>query len=142
MSGPDWIVAATIATEIPPRPQGPFTREMIPVAIAAICDVIRNRVHDPRFPDTAVEVVLQPRQFSAVCREDYWRRAMAGLWEPSHMARCLEEWQHPAEHATAPGATHYYSPVSMVPPDREPSWIHGMTEVPVAVDKSYFRFFK
>jgi Cell Wall Hydrolase len=141
-SGPDWIIAATIATEVPPLPKGPFTAAMIPIAIRAVSDVIRNRAASLAFPSNPVLVVLQHNQFSAVCREEYWQKALAGEWQPQHVLRCLREWQTP-QAPVAPGALYYYSPVSMVPPGREPSWVKTLTRVPVAgLDESYFRFFK
>jgi spore germination cell wall hydrolase CwlJ-like protein len=115
---------------------------MVPVALQAVCDVIRNRVANPAFPDTPVQVVLQPKQFSAVCREDYWIRAMAGLWEPAHVAAALSTWQAHGP-VVAPGACWYFSPVSMTPPGSQPPWIAGKAEVLVpSIDRAYFRFFR
>jgi spore germination cell wall hydrolase CwlJ-like protein len=140
-AGTDWIVAAVVGTEVPPEPTGTFTAAMIPIALAAVCDVIANRVASGRFPPNAVEVVLQKNQFSAVCRQDYWQLAMAGVWFPSHLAAALAEWQRPRG-LTAPGALYYYSPISMDPPGAKPSWLAGKTEVLVAgLDTNYFRFF-
>ena len=141
MTGPDYVVACVIATEVPPKPTGEFTAPMIPVAIRAVADVIRNRVKDSRFPDTAVEVVLQPKQFSAVCREAYWRAAMAGGWFPGHVASCLKIWEA-NQPPLAIGALYYYSPVTMVPPHRVPSWVAGLDEVLVpGIHRDYFRFY-
>jgi spore germination cell wall hydrolase CwlJ-like protein len=143
MSDPrDYIVACVVATEVPPLPVGAFTAAMIPPALAAVCDVIANRVASGgTFPSTAVEVVLQKNQFSAVCREDYWIRALAGSWFPSHVAAALAEWQR-QRGQTAPNALYYYSPISMVPPGRIPAWAPGRDEVLVeGIDPQYFRFF-
>jgi spore germination cell wall hydrolase CwlJ-like protein len=116
---------------------------MIPLAIRAVADTIRARVASPLFPNTAVEVVLQPKQFSAVCREDYWRRALAGTWQPAHVARCLRLWQDLTLPAVAPGALWYYSPISMVPQGSVPSWVAGRTRVPTPqIDSFYFRFYR
>lgn len=140
--GRDYVVACVIATEVPPQPTGTFTAEMILIGIRAVCAVIRNRVA-AAFAEDAVGVVLAPKQFSAVCREDYWRKAMAGRWFPGHVAKCLHEWQHPAPVPIAVGATYYYSPVSMVPPGRVPDWVAGKTEVLVpGLDRQYFRFYR
>jgi spore germination cell wall hydrolase CwlJ-like protein len=140
--GQDYVVAVTIATEVPPEPTGTFRASMVPIAIQAVADVIRARVRDPRFPNTPVEVVLQPKQFSAVCRQVYWRRAMAGEWFPGHVATCLAIWKADRP-PVAPGALWYYSPVSMVPPGREPSWAAEKTAVYVEhLDPYYFRFFR
>ena len=143
MTGQDWIVACVVATEVPPKPTGNFTAPMIPLAIRAVCDVIRNRVGDARFGDNAVSVVLQPKQFSAVCREPYWRDAMAGKWFPHHVQQCLEVWQDNPTGNVVPGAKWYYSPISMVPRWSEPSWVKGLTEVTVeGLDTAYFRFYR
>lgn len=141
-AGRDYVVAVVIATEVPPLATGTFTVAMIPLAIHAVCDVIRNRVASHGFPDDPVSVVLQPKQFSAVCREEYWRHAMAGHWFPNHVAACLTAWQYP-EPPIAAGALWYYSPVSMDPPGREAPWVPGKTEVLVpGLDREYFRFYK
>ena len=140
-TGQDYVVAVVIATEVPPEPTGTFTAEMIPLALHAVCDVIRNRVADPEFPDTAVQVVLQPKQFSAACREDYWIRAMAGLWFPTHVANAFTTWQAHTSPITD-GACWYYSPVSMEPAGSQPAWIAGKREVLVpGLDRGYFRFY-
>ncbi len=143
--GRDYVVAAVIATEVPPVPIGGFTAEMIPLAIRGVCDVIRNRTRDPRFPNTAVEVVLEPGQFSAVCAKDpknLWRRAMAGTWFPPHVASCLAAWREVLV-SVADGATHYYSPVEMHPPMSAPAWAAGMVEIPTpAIHPDYFRWFR
>jgi spore germination cell wall hydrolase CwlJ-like protein len=141
--GTDYVVAVVVATEVPPPGTvAGFTDDMVPVALQAVCDVIRNRVANPEFPNTAVQVVLQPKQFSAVCREDYWIRAMAGEWEAAHVALALATWQANGT-AVAPGACWYYSPISMKPPGSQPSWITGKVEVLVpGLDRWYFRFYK
>lgn len=139
--GRDYVVACVVATEVPPVPTGTFTADMIPTAIRAVCDVIRNRVADPRFPKTAVDVVLEPGQFSAVCRQDYWRKAMAGSWFPTHVAGALAAWRELLS-PVAPGALWYYSPISMDPPDSAPSWAANRREIVVpGIDPEYFRFF-
>jgi spore germination cell wall hydrolase CwlJ-like protein len=139
--GLDYVVAVVVATEVPPESQGAFTAAMIPLALQAVCDVIRNRVAHPTFPDTAVQVVLQPKQFSAVCREDYWIRAMAGRWFPAHVEHALTVWQADAPRV-AGEACWYYSPISMMPAGSQPSWIAGKREVLVpGLDAGYFRFY-
>jgi cell wall hydrolase len=139
--GRDYIVACVVATEVPPTPTAAFTAEMIPLALRAVCDVIRNRAQDPAFPKTAVEVVLQPNQFSAVCRQDYWRRAMAGTWFPQHVAAALVAWREVLSPVLPAGVCWYYSPVSMEPVDTAPAWIAGKEEVVVdGLSREYFRF--
>lgn len=132
----DYVVAVTVATEVPPdAPEAEFR---------AVIDVIRNRMADDRFPTDEVEVCLQPRQFSAVCREDYWRLAMAGRWLPSHVAKCYALWRREWTDTTD-GATHYFSPIGMSPTGTEPDWAASpeMEEVEVVgVRADYFRFFR
>lgn len=142
----EWIVAATIATEVPPYPHGAFTAEMIPVSLRAVAEVIRNRASSPHFPDTAVEVVLQPRQFSAVCRDAYWTQAIAGKWCDTHVDNALDAWRYavgePA-YDIAQGATHYFSPCSMKPVGSVPAWIQNMTEINIpSIDTTFFRWFR
>jgi hypothetical protein len=152
--GADFVVACVVATEVPPVPTGAFTADMIEQAIGAVCAVVMNRSKDPRFPQTPVQVVLQKNQFSAVCREDYWIKAMAGLWCPAHVARCLSYWQAAANGAAVQDyfgglkPLWYYSPVSMVPAGSAPSWAATRTETPVidnagpGISRDYFRFYK
>jgi len=157
----EWIVAVTIATEVPPTPtksvnsQETFTAAMIMAAQQAVAEVILTRARDPRFPHSAAGVVLQPRQFSAVMRgltaaalghKDIWLEGMAGEWFPQHVEECLSTWRRVAAGKATPlvkGATHYYSPVSMKPPLSAPSWVSPMTPVVCAgVSSDYFRFFR
>ena len=139
----DWLVACTIATEVPPVGIGAFTPEMIPAALRAVADVIRNRVAAGSWGHSPVEVVLAKNQFSAVCREDYWRKAVAGLWQLSHVLKALAVWQTPQCPDNVGGATYYYSPVSMRPVGAIPSWVAGLTEVVVpGIDPQFFRFYK
>lgn len=155
----DWLIAATIATEVPPRPvvrrdiAGEivrFSEDMIAPAVCCVAEVIRNRVADPQFPNTALAVVWygappndgRASAFSAVGSE-YWWRAVEGLWFPEHVEYCLDIWLHPSQTRLADGALYYYSPVSMVPPYREPRWAARLTEIAVPqVDANYFRWFK
>lgn len=141
--GQDYVVACTIATEVPPTPTTNFSSDMIVLAIRAVCDVIRNRVASPLFPNTAVEVVLQPKQFSAVCHDDYWRHAVAGHWFPRHVASCLAAWRYAPAPPVVLGALWYFSPVSMEPRDSFPNWFKGKQEIIVPkLNPEYFRFFK
>jgi len=132
----DYLVAVCVATEVPPH-DSPIEE------MKAVIDVIRNRARLGTFGGPlAVDVVMKPRQFSAVCREDYWRRALNGEWFPWHVEKALELWRQEWEDTTD-GATHYYSPISMVPKWSAPSWAPSMTPVNVpGVRGDYFRFFK
>lgn len=157
----DWIVAATIATEVPPAPvtssnsKETFTAAMILAAQQAVAEVILHRSKDPRFPHTPTEVVLQPKQFSAVMRglsaaalghKDIWSGAVAGSWFPVHVEECLDAWRRVrmgAVPALVPGALYYYSPVSMRPPLSAPDWAAALTPVLCSsISSDYFRFFR
>jgi len=130
----DYLIAVTIATELPP--DAPIEE------FRAVIDVIRNRIMSKRWGVKPVYTVLARNQFSAVCREEYWRRAIAGDWIPKHVERCLELW-HEEWEDTTDGATHYYSPISMIPQWSEPNWAPSMTEVEVpGTRKTHFRFYK
>lgn len=140
--GRRYIVAAVVATEVPPT---------APLAeFKAVIDVMRNRAASGRWGGAnlsrtswaaLVHVVLAPHQFSAVCNADYWRAALAGEWQAAHVERCYyllgEGWPD-----TTDGATHYYSPIGM-PAHRVPDWAAAMREVrPDGVRPEFFRFFK
>jgi spore germination cell wall hydrolase CwlJ-like protein len=130
---------------------------MIIAAQQAVAEVIANRLVDPAFPKTALGVVLQPKQFSGTMRglpipkgRDIWADALAGLWFPVHVQECLQAWRRVVEatrtgHDTrlVPGALYYYSPVSMVPPLRAPSWVSGLQEVACElIGPDYFRWYR
>lgn len=156
----EWLVAATIATEVPPVPtRSPYSRdgwpaEAIPLAIRAVAEVIAERVTRDGFPDAPLGVVLQVKQFSGVLRgvtlrqvghRDIWLDAVTGSWFPGHVGRCLAEWRRLARSAEriAGGATHYYSPVSMLPPGSTPRWAVDMEPVAViGVPADWFSFFR
>jgi len=141
--GRDYVVACVVATEVPPIATVLFTDPMIPLALRAVCDVVRNRVADGRFGKTAVEVVLEPNQFSAVCREDYWRKAMAGTWFPNHVAKALAAWRDVLVPVLPAGVCWYYSPISMSPRNSVPGWVAGKTEAVVSgLEPEYFRFYR
>jgi len=154
----EWLVAVTIASEVPPRAtrnkhsQQEFTDAMIDVALRAVTEVIVNRTKADGFPNDALSVVLAPKQFSGVLRgvslratghRDFWLDAVCGRWYPEHVERALAAWRQREERERiAPGALHYYSPVGMVPPHRVPGWAARLTPVPVAgLASDFFRFF-
>lgn len=140
--GKALIVAAVVATEVPPPGTSALNDAQVALARQAVCNVIRARATSPTFPNDPVLVVLQPLQFSAVCREDYWRKALAGQWFPEHVLACLQEWNNLPPSPVAAGATYYYSPVSMQPPGRVPAWVAGKTEVLVpGLPRYFFRFY-
>jgi len=130
--GQKYAVAVVVATEVPPdAPEAEFS---------AVIDVMRNRAKASG--KSLVEVVLERNQFSAVCREDYWRKAMAGKWQRDHVERCyaMLDMQWPD---TTGGATHYYSPISMVPQWSIPQWATKFEARTVSgVRQDYFRFYK
>ena len=128
-----YIVAVTAATEIPPFPDTPEAE------FKGVIDVIRNRARI--FRKSLVDVVMAPRQFSAVCRETFWRDAICGKWFPAHVERCYRLLQQDWSDTTG-GATHYYSPIGMVPRGSVPSWAGSMVEISIeGVRPNYFRFF-
>lgn len=156
----EWIVAVTIATEVPPRPTTnpnspqPWLAEAIPLAIRAVAEVVATRAKTNGFPNSALGVVLQLKQFSGVLRglslkavghRDIWLDAVCGIWFPDHVGKCLAEWRRVMRSAEriAGGATHYYSPVGMLPPGSKPSWVvgktlHTVTGVPI----DWFSFYR
>lgn len=155
----EWLVAATIATEVPPSPASkpgfaPWTAEAIPLAIRAVAEVIAARVGKSGFAQRPLGVVLQVKQFSGVLRglrltdvghRDIWLDAVSGLWFPDHVSRCLAEWRRTerSEARIAGGATHYYSPVGMLPPGSKPQWAVSMPQVSVAgVPADWFSFYR
>jgi len=162
----EWIVACTIATEVPPSPvqssgsKEMFTAAMILVAQQAVAEVIANRLANPAFPKTAAGVVLQPKQFSGTLRglsvtkgKDYWVDAITGNWFPQHVAECLQAWRRVQEMIrtghdgrVVPGALYYYSPVTMSPPFRVPDWVSAPTpkqSIPCErISADYFRFYR
>lgn len=159
----DWIVAATIATEVPPSPvqssaaQEMFTSPMILVAQQAVAEVIANRLAHPAFPKTAAGVVLQPKQFSGTLRgllagkgRDIWADAVAGLWFPTHVHECYQAWRRVLDmvrtghdNLVVPGALFYYSPCSMTPAFKVPGWVAGRVPVPCErVSLDYFRWYR
>jgi len=91
-----------------------------PAAQAGIYWVIRNRVADPRWPNTAAEVVLQPWQFSAFNSGDPNSTRF-----PRHKdAPDYAAWQRILAMVASPppdptgGAVFY----ELCPDDDEPSW--------------------
>lgn len=143
----ETLIAATIATEVPPFAVGKFTDGMIPLALNAVADCIRNRaLAGDAFGRTARAVVLAPKQFSAVLREEYWFKAVLGLWQPSHVEEARQHWRSivagPAHAVGDRKILWYYSPISMVPKYSEPSWVKNLIEVPrPGIDRDYFRFY-
>jgi len=135
LGAPDYIVACTIATEVPPdAPSSEFK---------AVTDVIKNRAKDGRWGNKTINVVLAKNQFSAVCREQYWKDALTGDWLPSHVERCYSFLTSGGKDSTD-GSLYYFSPVSMVPRGTLPKWdFDKLEEVHVdGVRPEYFRFFK
>lgn len=162
-SAEEWIVACTIASEVPPSPMQSsastemFTSSMVLAAQQAVAEVIANRVAAPGFPKSPVAVVLAPKQFSATLRglpvpkhRDIWADAIAGTWFPQHVQECLQAWRRVVEMnrtghdaRLVPGALYYYSPVSMVPVMRVPDWATGKKVVPCEViAEDYFKFYR
>jgi hypothetical protein len=118
---------------------------------AAIGSAILNRVkaQHPHWGFTAADVCLMPKQFSC-WNPGFDRNHMTVLDAARHLVRdkkagpilreCLElgaricDGTHPD---TVRRATHYYSPIAMVPPGRVPSWARGLDAVAV-IDNTHF----
>jgi len=87
-----------------------------PEAQRGVCHVIRNRLKDPRWPNDAVGVILQPKQFSAFNRRDpnatKFPRPTDAEW-----LRCYHIAGDPGPDPTG-GANHYES----CPEGDEPQW--------------------
>lgn len=133
IEGMYYIVGVVVATEVPP--DAPIEE------FKAVIDVMRNRAKRSNNIGDLVSVVLAKNQFSAVCREDYWRKAMAGKWLPQHVDKCVELVKQSWEDTTD-GATYYYSPVSMIPKWSAPAWAERFIEKEVkGVRKEFFRFY-
>ncbi len=145
----DWLVAVMMATEVPSAPQGSFTAAMIPLALRGVAEVVRNRARRGTFGGPLpVDVVMAKNQFSAVCREQYWRDALAGRWGGRQIERALATWKSlettlVGPDVVGPDVTHYYSPISMIPKWSAPSWAAAMTEIVVPqINPQYFRWYK
>lgn len=88
-----------------------------PQGQAAVAHVVKNRMHDPRWPSYAADVALQPKQFSA------WNKGAGG----NHLVNKYGPGSDPYEDVgnivdgvwsgdifdPTGGATHYYSPAGM-----------------------------
>lgn len=141
------LVAATIASEVPPPGTTKFTPAQIDLARLLVAEVILHRMQSQKWGVSAYDVITARMQFSAVLREAYWFKAVLGDWFPGHVDACQKAW----ETVTAPGYSfklpastlNYYSPVSMVPVGSSPPWAKALVEVTVdGMDRDYFRFFR
>lgn len=137
----DWL-ALCLCTETDRPAEWPY-----------IAQVINNRVDSGRWGNTLREVILSPMQFSAfnsVSRQlstmsytDAWLKVAGGLGisrlQLMHAAR--SDWE-PLWTPITPATTHYYSPVSMVPPGRKPAWAASASRLytPDGVDPQRFVF--
>ena len=129
-----------------------------------IISVFRNRVEHPRFPDTYREVLMQPRQFSALNKWCSDRSSLKGQLQPDDVWRALfasrdqieqtklyplalacaaqvlaaPRWQAPFD----PSVCWYYSPVSMIPKGAVPTWAKdaAWSFTPPGVDPYRFVF--
>ena len=141
------LIAATIASEVPPPGTTKFTPDQIALARLLVAEVISHRAKTNRWGVNAYDVITARLQFSAVLREEYWFKAVLGEWFPGHVDACEAAW----EKVSAPGysyvlptfALNYYSPISMKPAGAVPPWVKGLIEVPVpGLDPDYFRFYR
>jgi hypothetical protein len=119
---------------------------------------VRNRVEARGYPDTYAGVIRQARQFSyfnptaSLSDDDAYERALKGYagdrvgWDQNDLedaeacARIVmraERFDAPVSHLT----THFWSPRSMTPSGRTPSWAAGMrTFTPAAIDPERWVF--
>lgn len=81
--------------------------------------VIRNRSRDKRWPNTAAQVILQPKQFSSFNENDPNTAKFPMPLDPSWLRVCAVV-DEPGEDPTA-GANHYHSAMPLLPAWAEPS---------------------
>jgi len=143
------LIAATIASEVPPPGTTKFTPDQITLARLLVAEVIHHRAASQKWGHVgdAYAVITARLQFSAVLREEYWFKAVLGEWFPGHVDTCEAAWNAvntPGYSFTLPALTlNYYSPVSMKPAGAVPPWVKGLIEVPVpGLDPDYFRFYR
>ncbi len=124
----------------------------------AVANVIMNRVGttsvDGKFVlNTVDDVVSEPYQFS--CYGNKWYNEAityytTGIVENEYDRRVLRRtmdivipiYEGVKEDITL-GCTYFYSPISMVPPGREPNWAKEKTEVMIdGINAWHFRFYK
>jgi spore germination cell wall hydrolase CwlJ-like protein len=106
-----WIAAICVWRE---------ARGETDLAMQGVYHVILNRVKDPRWPNTAAEVVLQPKQFSCFLAGDpnvvrFPLPKQKADW--AAFQRVLAIVETPGADPTG-GATNYES----CPDDQEPGW--------------------
>jgi hypothetical protein len=132
------------------------TESNYPFEWPAVAAVIRNRIDSRRFPSTAGEVVLQPKQFSAFnpftpAEPTFatWERVIYSMSDARRAqvkdaipcaawVLSLPVWRLPF----APTVCHYYSPVSMIPKWSEPKWAKQAKRLftPSGIDPKRFVF--
>jgi hypothetical protein len=142
------LIAATIASEVPPPGTTKFTPDQIALARLLVAEVIHHRAASQKWGHAgdAYAVITARLQFSAVLREEYWFKAVLGEWFPGHVDACATAWdQVNANYSFKLPASvlNYYSPISMKPAGAVPPWAAGLVYVPVpALDPDYFRFYR
>jgi hypothetical protein len=143
------LIAATIASEVPPPGTTKFTPDQIALARLLVAEVIHARALSQKWGHAgdAYAVITARLQFSAVLREEYWFKAVLGDWFPGHVDACAAAW----DQVNAPNYSfklptsvlNYYSPISMKPAGAVPPWVPGLVEVTVdGLDRDYFRFYR
>ena len=98
-------------------------RDQSDPAICGVIHVIRNRIKDPRWPNTAGDVVLQPKQFSSFLAGDPNATRFPSPRQKADWAawqRILTLVESPGPDPTG-GANHYES----CPDDDEPRWANA-----------------
>lgn len=132
-----WLLAATflLVAGTAVADPGPRCAAMIAVleaagegeaGMAAVIEVVRNRIRDPRFPRDACAVVVQDRQFQPVSEWPALKRALMQptSFDPAAMLttgpdrasldRALQLAARPAGNATK-GALYFVNPLAMDP---------------------------
>jgi hypothetical protein len=125
--------------------RGIYSETDNPEEMLYVGQVIQNRKYLKR--KSFKEVVLEPFQFSAFNEEPkrgyYVSRNQSHfdrnpVWEQAFRVAVQVRQMPPLEFP----ATHFYSPVSMVPKYRRPKWADSLTHVPVNnIDEERFLFY-
>lgn len=99
----------------------------------AVAQVVLNRVHSPKFPNTIKEVVWQPYQFSYTNDGLHERMvdvaAKAKAYNVAHFVLDYGQYFDSME-----GADHYFAHKLV-----DPSWKHGMMFIARVGDHSFYR---
>jgi hypothetical protein len=120
--------------------------------VAVMCTPInRVKANPKRFGATVKDACLAHAQFScwnanSGVNHDWLMQQAAAVLQGRYIApivkQCLAAAEQLLDGVTADvvaGATHYYAPVSMVPPGRVPDWAAGKEPVAAVGDHLFFK---